>query len=186
MNTDYSKMKYNDLKKLAKERGLDASGTSEELCERLLANESTDGDDQDDQSGQTGDQSSVVSPKTAQSESQNGEKPFRAPTEAQEREGQRKADKALKESARQMKEALDAQPKVSMMIPFDPGVKPEDATKIPFHINLNGYVMNLPRGVYIDVPKQVADVIRERLESEGKIGKEWRTDRDQKTQEALG
>ena len=183
MNTDYSEVKYNDLKKLAKERDLDASGTAEELRERLVAYDTERGDDQNGQ-GQDGNKPPQA-PKPGEANGKE-EKPFHEPTQAQEREGQKKADRALKESARQMKEALDKQPKISIMIPFDPGVKPEDAAKVPFHINLNGYVMDLPRGVYLTLPEQVANVIRERLESEGKIGKEWRTDRDQRTLDALG
>ena len=98
----------------------------------------------------------------------------------------RKAAKALRTDAAKMKAHLDKQKKVSMMIPFEAGENPEQAKNIPFHVNLNGYVLNIPRGVYTDVPEQVADVIRERLESEGKIGQEWRIDKNPNKQAALG
>lgn len=176
-------MKYNELKSKAAELGLDASGTKEDLIARLTAHVGGD---------------APVAPAPAAPEASNTEAPAApvapvAPetpqkpvlSEAQERVEQSKADKALREGAREMKAALDKQPKVSIMIPFEAGENPEQGKKVPFHVNLNGYAMDLPRGQYIDVPQQVADIIKERLESEGKIGAQWRIDRDPNKSEAL-
>jgi hypothetical protein len=103
----------------------------------------------------------------------------------QERGEVKKADVALRQDAQKMKAHLDAQPKVSIMVPFEVGENAEQGKDIPFHCNLNGYAMDIPRGVYVDVPQQVADMIKARLESEGKIGSNWRIDADAKRTEAL-
>lgn len=178
----YDKMKYNELQAAAKEKGLPANGTKEELIARLNGASSTDApvtpaqSDENDQVEEDGDtETAAETPATTA-------KPI---SEAQDRAEQVKADKALRTDAQKMKAHLDAQPKVSIMIPFDAGVNPEQAKKIPFHVNLNGYAIDIPKGVYVEVPKQVAEIIKERLESEGKIGSEWRIDRDANKQQAL-
>jgi hypothetical protein len=51
---------------------------------------------------------------------------------------------------------------------------------------MNGYRFQIKRGTFVEVPEQVANMIKERLESEGKIGRNLRIDRDQNTLEALG
>jgi hypothetical protein len=185
-NTPISELKYNDLKKLAAEKGLDSSGTKEELVERLTqAGVTNDADSQEPASTDTPEPSkSTGAPE--ENAPTNETKPTIGLSPVQERVEQQKADKALKQSAAEMKAALDKQPKVSIMIPFEVGENAENAKKIPFHVNLNGYAMDIPRGTYVDVPMQVADLIKERLESEGKIGRQWRIDSDARRQEALG
>lgn len=191
--TNYEYLKYNELKKLASERGLDASGTKEDLISRLMEADSgtasqgenpgkagaASGEDEETSEDETDD---VVS-KSEQPSSKDSN--VEAKAKAAEPRLQQKADQELKHDAKRMKEHLEAQPKVMIMIPFDAGVNPEQAKKIPFHLNLNGYAINLPRGQYIEVPQQVAEIIKERLESEGKIGQQWRVDMDAKRQEAL-
>lgn len=176
-------MKYNDLRALAKENELDASGTKEELVERLA------------EAGVTG---AATAASDTPAENQNDGAPpddNQAPetteeptpaTPAPEQQLQRQADRELKTDAQKMKAHLEAQPKVSIMIPFEVGENPELGKKVKFPVNMNGYAMEIPRGIYVEVPKQVADLIKERLESEGKIGNEWRIDRDPAKQEALG
>lgn len=56
-----------------------------------------------------------------------------------------------------MKQALLAQKTISILIPTDPGSDP----KVPFPVNLNGYRLDLPTNTYIDVPEQIAEVIRQ-------------------------
>lgn len=179
-------MKYNDLKKLASERGLEASGTKEDLLARLQdadgagapapAPNAPEGDSNE------GAASNENAPK-APAEPTPAEKTVITP--AEEQGETRKAERQLMTDARKMKEHLEKQPKVSMMIPFETGENPEQAKKVPFHVNMNGYAMDFPRGVYVDVPKQVAELIKERLESEGKIGSQWRVDRDASKADAL-
>lgn len=175
----YEDVKYNELKALAKERGLDASGTREELVARL---QEADG------SG-TGDSTPPVPPSVT--EDGTDEEPVTLPPAVERRE-QSKAEREYRNDQQKMKAHLDAQPKVSIMIPFDQGEKPEQAKNIPFTIVLNGYRYENPvgfggiqRGVRVDVPQQIAEHVWERLESEGRIGSQWRTDRSSATQEAL-
>jgi len=54
-----------------------------------------------------------------------------------------------------MREHLLKQPRVKILIPFDSGEKP--GVTVPF--TLNGYRMNVAKGVYVDVPEQIADMV---------------------------
>lgn len=168
-------MKYNDLKALASSRSLDSKGTKEELIARLSE---ADG---------VGEKSPAPSVK----EGETDEKPVTLPP-AVERAEQSKADREYRTDQMKMKANLDAQPKVSIMIPFDAGEKPEQAKKIPFTIVLNGYRYENPegfggvqRGVRVEVPEQIAQIVWDRLESEGKVGSNLRIDRDSRVQDAL-
>ena len=162
-------MKYNELKALAKENELDATGTKEDLVARLSEAGVTAGSDT-----------------PAATEETVNDTPSPAAINATERVESQKADKELKADAAAMKAHLDKQRKVSIMIPFEVGENPENGKKVKFHVNLNGYAMDIPRGIYVEVPEQVADMIKARLESEGKIGSQWRIDRDPNKQTALG
>ena len=54
-----------------------------------------------------------------------------------------------------MKEQLLKQKRVSILIPQSGG----DAN-IPASVNLNGYRLDFPTNTYIDVPEQIAEIIR--------------------------
>lgn len=182
--TNYDDLKYNELKSLASQRGLAANGTKEDIIDRLKEDDaSTDGS----REPRTGDQENADDDQETgtSSKGDNGEKPFKPLSPVQDVQEQRKADVALRSDAKKMKDHLDKQPKVSIMIPFDQGEDPKSAGSVPFALNMNGYKMDLPRGQYIDVPRQVAEVIKERLESEGKIGRNWRIDNDSQKQDAI-
>ena len=186
-------MAYNDLKSKAAELGLEASGTKEALQTRIKAHIGGNAPAAPAAGEQPAAPAAPAEAPAAPAAEASATPQPAAPeapaapvlSEAQERAEDAKATRALRESAREMKAALDKQPKVSLMIPFDAGENPEAAKNVPFHINLNGYVMDLPRGQYIEVPQQVADVIKERLESEGKIGREWRVDASSRRADAL-
>ena len=182
-------MKYNDLKALAKERGLDASGTKEVLQARLKeaagqpaapADESNTPPAEPTEGTANPAEAAPAAPATPADEPAKTQT-----TPQQERALEQTATRALRQDAQKMKEHLEKQPKVSIMIPFEAGESPENGKKIPFHVNLNGYAQDFPRGQYIEVPQQIADIIKERLESEGKIGAQWRLDRDPAKMEAL-
>ena len=179
--TNLADLKYGDLQKLAKERGVDASGTKEVLLARL---QETDGTATKETEGDAPEETKEPEAKTPAA-NEAATPADTGITPQQERVEQTKADQALRSDVQKMKDHLAKQRKVSIMIPFEAGEKPDQARNITFHVNLNGYAMDLPRGKYIDVPEQVADVIKERLESEGKIGAEWRIDRDESKAEAL-
>jgi|GEM_PF-2858134 len=59
--------------------------------------------------------------------------------------------------AERMKAALLEQESVTMLIPLPEGTDP----KIPYSVSLNGYRLDFPTNTYIQVPKQVAEVISE-------------------------
>lgn len=58
-----------------------------------------------------------------------------------------------------MKEMLSKQPKVRIYVPLEGKEVP--GTQLP--VTLNGYRVNVPKGMYVDVPQQVADIIMESL-----------------------
>ena len=56
-----------------------------------------------------------------------------------------------------MKDVLLGQSKVRTMIPR----APKEGKMVFASVNLNGYRLDFPKGTYIDVPKQVADVLND-------------------------
>lgn len=185
---NYQDMKYNDLKSLAKERGLNATGTKEDLLASLTeadgsgvsntgtpspsADESNNGDE-------ASEQSEAETPENVTEQSE-------AETPAPKKDESKMNDVQLHRSrALIMKARLDKQPKVKILIPFNQGEHPEQAKKIPFHVSINGWTIDIPRGSMQEVPEQVAKMVYERLESEGRIGSQHRVDADPARQEAL-
>lgn len=77
-----------------------------------------------------------------------------------------------KSKAERMRENLHSQPKVTIMIPLEPG-EGEGAT-LP--VTLNGYKYTIKKNVYVEVPKQVAEVIMNSLRQTNAAGQEFRTD----------
>lgn len=61
--------------------------------------------------------------------------------------------------AQRMKEHLAGQEKVTMFIPLEGKEKP--GTTEP--VTINGYRLNVPKGVYVKVPLQVADILKDYL-----------------------
>jgi len=77
-----------------------------------------------------------------------------------------------KSKAEKMKENLHSQPKVTIMIPLDNG-EAEGAT-LP--VTLNGYKYTIMKNVYVEVPKQVAEVVMNSLKQTNAAGQAFRTD----------
>lgn len=75
--------------------------------------------------------------------------------------------------ARETQEALDAQPKVRIMIPLQNG---EPIGSIQ-EFNINGYRLTVRKNVMVDVPEQIAQMIAERYNIELTAGQEMRADR---------
>jgi hypothetical protein len=161
MTQTYEDMKYNELKALCATNGLNASGTKEDLIARL-----SDGTHLSEKNDQPQQETPVAD---------DDDRPAVKLTAEQLH-----MTKAMKQKA-----YLDKQKKVSVMIPFEQGENPEQAKKIPFHVGINGYSIEIPRGVFTEVPEDVAKIVRERLESEGRIGRDHLIDSDPKRQEAL-
>ena len=134
-NIEIETMKYNDLKALAKERGLDATGTKEVLQTRLkeaAGQPATPADESDTPPADT------TAPVAAAPATPADEPAPTQTSPVQERALEQTATKALRKGAQEMKDALDKQKKVSIMIPFEAGESPESGKLIPFHVNLNG------------------------------------------------
>lgn len=80
-----------------------------------------------------------------------------------------------------MKENLLSQPRVSIFIPRVEGEDP----KVTLSVNLNGYRLDLPKQVYLELPKQVAEVIMESQRQQVAALKPFLINRDKGTEEAL-
>jgi hypothetical protein len=172
--SQYSEMAYAELKAAAKELGLPATGTKEELLERL----------EGATPAETPEEPETETPEEPEAPEETEEEPEEPVAKA--KVSDREVEKQWRGDAQKMKDHLAKQKKVSIMIPLEVGVAPEVAEKIPFIVNMNGYRFSIKRGVFVEVPEQVADMIKERLESEGKIGRNLRIDRNPNTLEALG
>lgn len=152
----YSEMPFADLRKLAKERGLDSKGTADEIVNRLdaydvavkaMPNRSTD--------------------PAEHADAEEDDAPVHTPAQ------ERNIEQMYRTTAMKQKAYFDAQPKVSVLIPFEFGENPAQAARIPFIVNVNGYQYDIPRGVMVEVPKGVAEIVKDRLESEGKLAREY-------------
>lgn len=174
--SQYEAMKYNELKSLAVERGLLGSGTKEELIARLseVKSELPPAPSNGAAAGEKADEK-IPEPVPA---------PATIPAKANTDEGARVRAKGMSK-AMATKAALDAQPKVMVLIPLEPGENAQNSGKVPFHCGINGYTYTIPRGTMVEVPMQVAEMVRERLESEGKIGRTMRIDADPEKMTAL-
>jgi len=163
-------MSYTELQAAAKEAGIPANQTKDELVAAL---------DALNEGGAEAAPEAEPEPAAAPEA-----EPAAAPAAA--RVSDADVSKALHTDQQKMKAHLDKQAKVKVLIPFDAGVDPKVAKKIPFVVNINGYRYEIQRGTMVDVPEQIAQIVFERLESEGKVGEEFRIDRDAAKQTALG
>jgi hypothetical protein len=69
--------------------------------------------------------------------------------------GSPESDPALGSKAEGMKKSLLAQPRASIFIPLESG---QDSS-VKLSVTLNGYRLDLPKQVYLELPEQVAEVI---------------------------
>lgn len=174
--TPYDELDYNELRKVAAERGLPSQGTKEELKARLVEADGGAGSgDSNGSDANAGDQTPPPPPPARPS----------APSSRTAPAARNSTDEKFLTKTQRTKAHLDKQPKVMVFIPFEAGENPEQAAKVPFHVGINGYHFDIPRGTAVEVPKQVAEMVAERLESEGKAGRGARVDLDAKKQEAL-
>lgn len=82
-----------------------------------------------------------------------------------------------------VKEALEKQPKVRMIVPLEGGEK--IGATIP--VTINGYRLNVPKGVYTMIPEQVAQMLMESYNQTEEAGRPFRIDlkQDKSAQDAL-
>ena len=88
---------------------------------------------------------------------------------------------AHESDAAAMKKCLEAQPKVEFWIPLEHGEK--DGAFVP--VTINGYRLNVKKGVSVPIPEQVAEMLRESLNIQSVASADKKIDRDTKTEKAL-
>jgi hypothetical protein len=77
-------------------------------------------------------------------------------------------EKKWRADAQKMRDILHAQPKVRVMIPLEIGER-----KGSYHtVIINGYRMDIMKGVFVDVPEQVGKMIEESFELTARAGEE--------------
>lgn len=86
-----------------------------------------------------------------------------------------------KDKTQRMKEHLDAQPKISFLIPLVSGEK-EGAFET---VCLNGHMLVIKKGVMVELPKQVAEILAESYKIQMEAGKEMLLGRSKEVKEAL-
>jgi len=95
---------------------------------------------------------------------------------------------------------LEKQPKVRVLLPLEDREKPgvvkvktdknglkvyEYVSGSVFPVILNGYRILIPKGAYLDVPQQVADVLNRSQLQTSSAGNAWLIDRDENVKNAL-
>lgn len=104
---------------------------------------------------------------------------------------ERADEKRWKSKADKMRENLDAQPKIRVMVPLEPNEKQGVVKEVMvgghketiavsgavWVTNLNGVHIVVPKGIYCDVPEQVADKISREYNQTQHAGDRFRTDR---------
>lgn len=88
-----------------------------------------------------------------------------------------------KSKAMRMKEHLAKQPKVQVFVPLEG--KEKMGTQLP--VTLNGYGVKIPKGMYVEVPQQIAEVIMDSLnQTQQALDNKYNIDNaDEKTATAL-
>lgn len=77
------------------------------------------------------------------------------------------------------KAVMDAEPKMSIHLPCYPGEVPGKAFE---PVTINGYRINIPKGVYVEVPRPFGLIAMEHYNvqmGDSTLGRSMRTDRDQ-------
>jgi hypothetical protein len=95
--------------------------------------------------------------------------------------GVRDITQFMNEDAKAVKEALAQQPKVDFYIPLEPGEKMGAFETV----TINGYRLEIKKGMMVAVPRQVAEILANMLNISTSAGMEHRVDSNEKRQEAL-
>lgn len=99
--------------------------------------------------------------------------------------------KRWQSKSERMREHLESQPKVRVLIPLDPNEKQgvvreieSNGRKETVHVSgavwsktFNGYRVIVPKGVYWSVPEQIAENIEQEYNQTQHAGDQWRIDR---------
>jgi len=90
-------------------------------------------------------------------------------------------DRVSSDRVSAMDKLLSKQPRMHIMIPLGIGEK-KGATH---EVCINGWVKSYPKGVMLEVPKTVFELLAEHFNITQSVGKELEIDRDTETQRAL-
>ncbi len=80
-----------------------------------------------------------------------------------------------------MKAVLEAQPKVQIMIPLAPGESADSWA----YVAINGYPIHIKKNIMMEVPQQIAEMIRESYNMTSVVGKDYLIDAKRDRQSAL-
>ena len=84
--------------------------------------------------------------------------------------------------SKEMKEHLESQPKVSFMVPRDP----LESESLSYEsVQINGYRMEVKKGVMVQLPQQVAELLANKYQVELNAGSDMRIDRQDQVRDAL-
>lgn len=172
-SSKYDGTPYNELRQLAASRNLPSNGSKEEIVARLVeADANGDGGNTPPEGAgdsEKGDGSEGGDEGTSQEEPPAPPAPRATRTAAPS--APKDTETVYRTKVERIKAHLATQPKVMIFIPFEQGENPEQAAKVQMVVNINGHQFNIPRGVGVEVPQQVAQMVMERLQSEGKAGR---------------
>lgn len=88
-------------------------------------------------------------------------------------------DRQLLSDKERVKRALAKQPQVSFIIP------PGESPSIPEEVTINGYKTVIKKGVRVEIPEQIAEMLANKYNVELSAGKESLISRDSKIEKAL-
>ena len=83
--------------------------------------------------------------------------------------------------AQRTKEKLSKQPLVRMYLPLEGKEKVGSIHPV----TINGFRVNVPKGIYVDVPQQIADVLADSFKQTEDAGKAYRLDLNNPTKEGV-
>ena len=158
----FTGLKTAELRKQAEERGIKdfASLNRKELVAALEASGPEAGETPENESSPEEKPEKAESKDEPESEEEvEAPAPTPAPVARVTNSGVKEAHFQPGSKAEKMKAALALQPKVSIMIPLASGEK--SGRGITESVILNGYRLNIQKGVYVSVPQQVAEIIME-------------------------
>lgn len=95
--------------------------------------------------------------------------------------GDKRTDPSPGGKAYEMKRILLSQPRVSILIPVDAGSDPS----VPLSVTLNGYRLDLPRQTYLEVPKQVAEIVMQSQKQTVQALDQFRSNKRKDVEDAL-
>ena len=81
---------------------------------------------------------------------------------------------SMERNMKSMKEHLDSQPKVSFYVPLGDNEREGDYETV----QLNGYTVQVKKGVQVQLPQQIAEVLMNKYKVNTEAGRDMRLDRD--------